>query len=170
VQVFLIRHADALQETLELRDPHRYLTAHGREQARALGDRLRWHDCNPAELWCSPLVRAVQTAELVLVGLGETPRVVAVPALAPGGNERQVLERLRALPAGSITVLVGHEPVLSGLAGALIGGADVPPLARAEAIRIDDLGSPARVRWRFAWNDAAPRGASEAVAAPHQRR
>jgi phosphohistidine phosphatase SixA len=82
VQVFLVRHAEAVPETLQLRDPHRHLTAHGRAQARALGDRLRWHDCAPTKIWSSPLVRAVQTAELVAIGLGIEAAVEVVPDLA----------------------------------------------------------------------------------------
>ncbi|HWU85905.1 MAG TPA: phosphoglycerate mutase family protein, partial [Kofleriaceae bacterium] len=63
MQVFLLRHAEAIDETLELRDPDRHLTPRGREQARRLGDRMRWHDCAPTHVWTSPLARAVQTAE-----------------------------------------------------------------------------------------------------------
>ena len=83
VQVFLVRHAEAVDETLELRDPHRHLTEQGRTQAKSLGDRLRWHDCEPTHIWTSPLVRAVQTAELLAVGLQSTKPVTAIMALAP---------------------------------------------------------------------------------------
>ena len=83
MQVFLVRHADAVAETVELRDPNRHLTSHGRVQARALGDRMRWHDCVPTRIWTSPLVRAVQTAELVGSGLHCDVAIEVVPALAP---------------------------------------------------------------------------------------
>lgn len=159
MQVFLIRHAEAIDETLELRDPHRHLTQRGREQARALGERLRWHDCTPTQVWASPLVRAVQTAELVLFTLGVELAVTATPALAPGDDVRPLAQRLGKLVAGEVVMIVGHEPILSGL-GALVTGAGVfDSLAKAEAVRIDGVGGKApRVRWRFAWNDAAPRG------------
>jgi phosphohistidine phosphatase len=164
VQVFLIRHAEASDETLELRDPHRDLTETGREQARALGERLRWHDCTPTEVWTSPLVRAVQTAELVLSSLGSSARVLAAPALAPGADIRPLAQRLDTLVVGTVVMLVGHEPILSGLGTILTGrtgAGEFAALARAEAVRID--GEPGarsgryRVRWRFAWNDTAPR-------------
>src|SRR3569623_1874840 len=70
--VLLIRHAAAFAETLAVRVPNRHLTAEGRAQARALGDRLRWHDCEPTLIWSSPLVRAIQPAELVALALGLT--------------------------------------------------------------------------------------------------
>jgi phosphohistidine phosphatase len=151
VEVFLIRHATAVDETLELRDVFRHLTPAGRDQARALGDRLRWHDCEPTHLWTSPLVRAVQTAELVAAGLQMPITVDVLPALAPGESARAVVAAVQALPPSSKVVLVGHEPGLSGI-GALLVGGDLATIAKAEAVRIID----GQVRWRFAWNAEAP--------------
>jgi phosphohistidine phosphatase len=151
VQVFLVRHAEAVDETLELRDPHRHLTDHGRTQARALGDRLRWHDCEPTHLFTSPLVRSVQTAELLAVGLQCTHAVTALPALAPGEDARAVIAALHAL-GDACVVLVGHEPALSAVGGLLVGADDFVALGKAEAARIVD----GKLRWRFAWNAEAP--------------
>jgi len=151
VEVFLIRHAAAVDETLDRRDPFRHLTPAGREQARSLGDRLRWHDCNPTHIWTSPLVRAVQTAELVAAGLQSATGVDVLPALAPDESARAVLAALQALPPAAHVVLVGHEPGLSGIAAVLLG-TEIPALAKAEAVRIID----GQLRWRFAWNAEAP--------------
>ena len=152
MQVFLIRHAEAVAETLVVRDPHRPLTAHGRTQARALGDRLRWHDCHPTHIWSSPLVRAIQTAELVVSHLHCDVPVDVVPALAPDGNTRDVAAAIGALPPTSVVVLVGHEPSLSAIAAQLVGSRDFDALAKAEAVRIVN----GALRWRFAWNADAP--------------
>jgi phosphohistidine phosphatase len=163
VQVFLIRHAAAVDETLELRDPHRHLTPQGREQARRLGDRLRWHDCAPTHVWTSPLARAVQTAELVVVAMQSDICVESVPALAPDGSPRDVAALVRALDPGAAVMLVGHEPSLSGIGALLVGAADFEGLAKAEAARIVN----GALRWRFAWDADAPVPA--APAAPTQR-
>jgi len=152
VQVFLVRHAEAVDETLELRDPHRHLTEQGRTQARSLGDRLRWHDCEPTHIWTSPLVRAVQTAELLAVGLQSPKPVTAIMALAPGEPANALLAAAKALPADACLVLVGHEPGLSGIGAMLVGADDFEPLGKAEAARIVD-GS---LRWRFPWDAEAP--------------
>jgi phosphohistidine phosphatase len=152
VDVFLIRHAQAIDETLELRDPVRHLTAHGREQAVALGDRLRWHDCSPTHIWTSPLVRAVQTAELVAAGLASKVSVEVVPALAPDGDAHRVVTALKALGADANVVLVGHEPGLSGVGALLVGAADFEALGKAEAARIHE----GALRWRCAWDAEAP--------------
>ncbi|MBL0212418.1 MAG: histidine phosphatase family protein [Myxococcales bacterium] len=152
MQVFLVRHAEAVPETLGLRDPHRQLTPHGRTQARDLGDRLRWHDCLPNLVWSSPLVRAVQTAELVIGGLQHDVPVDIATTLAPDGSARELLAALKALPRATVVMLVGHEPSLSAIGALLVGDPDFEALGKACAARLDD----GRVRWRFAWNDEAP--------------
>jgi phosphohistidine phosphatase len=152
VQVFLVRHAEAVDETLALRDPHRHLTPHGRTQARSLGDRLRWHDCAPTQIWTSPIVRAVQTAELVAAGLGSPTSVEIFPSLAPDGTARDVLAAVQALAPGSAVMLVGHEPSLSAVGALLVGKPDFEGLGKAQAARIVD----GDLRWRFAWDAEAP--------------
>jgi phosphohistidine phosphatase len=132
------------------------LTANGRRQARAIGERLRWHDCIPTHIWSSPLVRAVQTAELVASGLGCETAVDAHPALAPDENPRDVVAALAALAADAIVVLIGHEPGLSAVGALLVGQPGFASLAKAQAARIDD----GALRWRFAWDADAPETAT----------
>jgi len=152
VQVFLVRHAEAHAETVAIRDPHRPLTAHGRTQARALGDRLRWHDCVPTHVWSSPLVRAVQTAELVVAGIQHDVTVDIAPLLVPDESARAMVTALRSLPPTSVVLLVGHEPSLSAIGAVLIADPNFEALDKACAARIDDT----HVRWRFAWDADAP--------------
>lgn len=152
VQVFLVRHAEASPETMAIRDPHRPLTAHGRVQARALGDRLRWHDCVPTRVWASPLVRAVQTAELVVAGIHHEVSVDIAPELAPDGSAREIAAQIAALPPASVVLVVGHEPLLSAIGAVLTRDPDFPSLDKACAVRIDTD----HVRWRFAWDAEAP--------------
>jgi phosphohistidine phosphatase len=153
VQVFLIRHAEAVDETLAVRDPHRPLTAHGRDQARALGERLRWHDCAPTRIISSPLVRAVQTAELVAAALATTVPVDIEVELSPDGDPGELADALRRMASDDAVVVVGHEPSLSALGALVAGEPGFPALAKAEAVRIVD----GHVRWRFGWDAEAPR-------------
>lgn len=152
MDVFLVRHATAIDETLELRDPFRHLSEHGRTQARNLGDRLRWHDCEPTHIWTSPLVRAVQTAELVAAGLGSTCSIDVAITLAPGESPRAVVKAIQALPTDAKVMLFGHEPGLSAIAALLLGDPTFSGIDKAEAVRITDD----HLRWRFAWNADAP--------------
>jgi phosphohistidine phosphatase len=166
VIVFLIRHAHAIDEAPGVPDAGRHLTHQGRVAARALAERLRWHDCSPTAVWTSPLTRAVQTAELVVAGLHWEGPVEALPELAPGGDLRAVNARVRACAPDATIVLVGHEPGISGLGTLLTVRSDFPALHKAEAIRLDDVGAqrgegagPLVLRWSFAWSDDAARTA-----------
>lgn len=150
--VFLVRHAAAIDETLTLRDPHRHLTAEGRMQARALGDRLRWHDCEPTHLWSSPLVRSIQTAELVVAAFSGATLVESIPDLAPDGHPRLVVAAIEKLPEDARVMLFGHEPTMSALGALVTSDASFAAIAKAEAVCIHR----GRVRWRFAWNAEAP--------------
>ena len=152
MNVFLVRHAHAMDETPTLSDEARHLSREGRHAARELGRRLRWHDCTPTAIWTSPLVRAVMTAELVAAELEWDGPIESVRGLAPGGSTREVMASIAAHdPTGAI-VIVGHEPGLSGLGGALTRRADFPALAKAQAARIDG----GALRWLFAYDDEAP--------------
>lgn len=152
MQVFLVRHADSVPETVAVRDPHRNLSPHGRAQARALGERMRWHDCTPTHVWTSPLVRAVQTAELVCGGMHCEIVVESIPSLAPDGSPRDVVTAIRTLPTTSAILIVGHEPSLSAIGALIVNDPSFQSLTKAEAVRIlDDA-----VRWRFAWDAEAP--------------
>jgi phosphohistidine phosphatase len=153
VQVFLVRHAEAIPETVTVRDPHRNLSVVGRTQARALGDRMRWHDCAPTHVWTSPLVRAVQTAELVAQGMHCELPIDSVPALAPDGAPRDVVVAIKALPENASVVIVGHEPALSAIGALIVGDPAFASLAKAEAVRIYD----GQVRWRFTWDADEPK-------------
>ena len=133
-------------------DPHRHLTPAGRQQARDIGNRLRWHDCTPTHIWSSPLVRAIQTAELVAVGLECQVAIETLPALAPDENPRSVCAALASIAADAVVILVGHEPGLSAVGALLIGQPELASLGKAEAVRIVD----GALRWRFAWDAEAP--------------
>ncbi|MEO8846048.1 MAG: histidine phosphatase family protein [Kofleriaceae bacterium] len=150
--VFLIRHAAAVGASQDLRDGHRHLSMHGREQARALGDRLRWHDCEPTHIWTSPLVRAVQTAELVAIGLHATCAIETMPGLAPDESPQAILAALEQLPHDALIMVFGHQPTISRIGGLLTRNDNFAAIGNAEAVRIHRD----RVRWRFAWDAEAP--------------
>ncbi len=155
----MIRHAEADPETAALADPQRRLTERGRQQARAIGDRLRWHDCTPTRIWASPLVRAVETAELVARVVESVLAVEALPALAPDGDPRAVLTALDPLAGNAVVMVVGHGPSLARLGALLTGAPELAILRRAEAARIVD----GTLRWRFAWDAEAPAPAARST-------
>ncbi|WP_244929333.1 histidine phosphatase family protein [Nocardioides sp. W7] len=96
VRLFLARHGLAEYETELVTDDGGSLTVEGRAQARELGRRLEAEGI--AAVWCSPLSRAVQTAEIAagVLGVGVTVREglreYGVGSLAgTSGSEREVI-------------------------------------------------------------------------------
>lgn len=67
-RILLARHGEAEYESPELNDYGGTLTARGRAQARALGERLR--DERIVHVYTSTVARAVQTGELAAAVLG----------------------------------------------------------------------------------------------------
>jgi phosphohistidine phosphatase len=115
MRLYLVRHAEAAPgEPDELRS----LTQEGREQARALGERLRDEDAAPAVVLTSPLLRARETGN-------ELARALDVQSepderLAPGANVDGV--RAAVEGRGDQVVVVGHQPDCGQIAAALTGG------------------------------------------------
>jgi phosphohistidine phosphatase len=116
MRLLIVRHAKAEPGSP---DELRRLTAAGREQARALGGRLRAEGFVPDAVVSSPLVRARETAEAL--GLGE-PLIDEV--LAPGAAPEDVRDAARS--RGETVIVVGHQPDC-GQAVAAFTGKPEPP-------------------------------------------
>ncbi|MEI8254217.1 MAG: histidine phosphatase family protein [Deltaproteobacteria bacterium] len=126
MELLIIRHGDAVEDAPGLGDVGRWLTGKGRKTTRHVGSWLAASDARrPVEIWTSPLVRSVQTAEILAEAAGLTDEVCALAALSTHGDPDAVL---RAVAQHRHTkgplALVGHEPSLSYIATQLLG--DVP--------------------------------------------
>jgi phosphohistidine phosphatase len=136
MKVLLIRHAHAADQDRALPDAARHLTRRGRDLARRLGARLRAEGIVFDALVSSPLVRAVQTAELVAQGAGYEGEVSALPALAPDGSPHRVAADLEGV--GAAVAVVGHEPSISHLAAVLLGRASHAAFKKGQLVIIVD--------------------------------
>ncbi|HUH14421.1 MAG TPA: histidine phosphatase family protein [Gaiellaceae bacterium] len=125
MRLFLVRHAHSdAGEPDELRP----LSARGREEARALAERLA-AEAAPSLVIASPLLRARETAAAIAKASGAELRVD--DRLAPGAVASDVLEAIEG--ASGAVVTVGHQPDCSGIAFALgAGPVDFPPAGLAE--------------------------------------
>jgi phosphohistidine phosphatase len=122
-RLILVRHAHA-----DPGDPDelRPLSDRGREQARALGQRLA--AAAPELVVTSPLLRARETAEAIAGATGAELRIDE--RLAPGAGAEDVLGA--AAGAAGTVVTVGHQPDCSLVAEALgLGERPFPPAGHA---------------------------------------
>jgi phosphohistidine phosphatase len=128
VKLYVMRHGPAEDQAASGDDGHRALTESGRERVRAVARFLVEAGEEPVHVVTSPLVRAVQTAEIVAIvtKLGERGGTVSVlNDMAPGGHAVALARRL-ASEGKKRVMLVGHEPDLSSLASGLLGSFERP--------------------------------------------
>lgn len=135
MKVLLIRHAHAVDQDEGLPDDARWLSAEGRTLAERVGAKLRDDEIIPDAIVSSPLVRAVQTGELVARGLGYSGIVEILTSLAPDGSVRRAQSEL--VGRGALVAAVGHEPRMSTLAAQLCGRG-VAAFKKGQALLIDD--------------------------------
>jgi phosphohistidine phosphatase len=113
-RLHLLRHAKSSWDDRTVRDRDRPLAPRGRRAATKLARWARQHDVRPQLVVSSNAVRAQQTLQGVLPGLGE-PEVWTEIALY-GASAETLLERVRALPdEAEEAMLVGHNPGLADL-------------------------------------------------------
>lgn len=137
MKLYLIRHAHAVDEGPRLVDEHRYLTHKGRRVAREVGARLLAEGVTFDAVLCSPLVRAVQTAELLAERVaGFTGEIEALPPLSPGIPVRVAAGELAS--RGNSVAVVGHEPGISALGAFLCGRPSFPAFKPAQVYLIED--------------------------------
>jgi phosphohistidine phosphatase len=153
MRLILFRHAPA-----EARDPERWpddllrpLTSRGEERARRAARGIAWLESGPVTVMTSPASRARATAQILADAFDEPHEPQAMSSLAPGGSWRETLRALALVPADAHVALVGHEPELGRIAGALLFGPRASvPLKKAGAcgIALDSPGVAAgELRW-----------------------
>ena len=148
----LVRHAIAEERGAAWPDDdQRPLTREGsrkwKQAARGLADVLPGTDL----LLTSPLVRAVQTAEILARAASPSPTLRLFDALRPGTRPTATITALRALHPTGTVVLVGHEPTLSELAAQLVRLQGPLEFRKGGAMAISTQGlgtrGPARLEW-----------------------
>ncbi len=115
-----MRHGPAEDEASDGLDSSRALTPSGRDRCRTVGKRLVELDEAPRAIVSSPLVRALQTAEIVHTIVAPESSVEANRAFAPHGHARDFVHAA-AKQGRKRMMVVGHEPDLSLLCAQLLG-------------------------------------------------
>jgi phosphohistidine phosphatase len=124
MKLYMMRHGPAEEDAASGHDADRALTTAGRERVIHVAKALIAAGEGPREVLTSPLVRAVQTAEIVAI-VTHAANLRVRREVAPGGDGARLAHFL-ASGGQKRVMLVGHEPDLSELLSALVG----VPLAR----------------------------------------
>ena len=124
MDLFIIRHAWAAQrdERAYPDDSLRPLTEKGCKRFARMIEALVPCGLTPQLIFTSPMLRCVQTAEILAAALGERTKVVERKELLPGGDPKHLLAATEEHASGLEQVAwVGHAPDVGYLVAALIG-------------------------------------------------
>lgn len=112
------------------------LSDEGRAVQQQMAERLVKERIKADAILTSPLIRAVQTAEILQQALGG--QITPLNALGDEFNAEEILE---AIKADATTVLVGHEPNLPVLVNELVGHEVLTGMSKSSAAIISFLNS-----------------------------
>lgn len=132
--VHLVRHAEAVDRSTELPEEHRYLTQRGRNRFRKVATSLKKSGMDPDLILTSPLVRAVQTAEILAQRLKFKGELQVLAPLAHGFQPEDFYLLLKSFPQAREIALVGHEPEFGALARELLSAKDACTLNKGATI------------------------------------
>lgn len=115
--LLLVRHAKAGWSEGGMPDHQRPLTARGREDAAAMGRRLREWAVRPDAVITSSAVRARTTAGMIATALALDPGRIRSTEALYGATGAELLAAVTALDDRlDCVILVGHNPGLTDLA------------------------------------------------------
>jgi len=117
MKLYFLRHAEALDGK---DDAGRPLSPHGKKEAREVGRFLKRARIEFDAAYSSPLVRARQTAKIVLEVCGSTEVEIA-DALLNETPPGQFEDWLKELTEAKHALLVGHAPSLAERVRQLLG-------------------------------------------------
>lgn len=128
MNLFILRHGlaanpgeDGLPK--DLPDADRPLTAKGKQKLWRTTEAMQAMEIKFDVVVSSPLLRAMQTAQIVTEAMALRKKLVLTDNLAPGGSPKSLVEQINALDARAKNILlVGHEPYLSKLIALLCAG------------------------------------------------
>jgi phosphohistidine phosphatase len=112
MRLYFLRHADALEGA---NDASRPLSPKGKKQSRAVGRFLKQAQTRFDAAYTSPLLRARQTAEIVLdtSACAASAKLVVADALLNETSAFEFTRWLKSLPEANHILLVGHAPTLA---------------------------------------------------------
>jgi phosphohistidine phosphatase len=145
--LYLVRHAhahDAADDTV------RPISARGRAELKAIAQILRPSGAfAPALVWHSTLVRARESAEVLLSELGIQMPMEERRELIPEAVPQRAADLIGDVKEP--LALFGHEPHLSALASLLVTGFTDPvafAFQKATVLALEPVGSRWWVRWQ----------------------
>jgi phosphohistidine phosphatase len=124
MKIYLVRHAIAIDFGTQgyNDDSLRPLTKEGRAKMKRIASALKALEVMPNLIVTSPYVRARQTAEVVIEGIGYQGELAQSFNLIPSADSGDMIKEINKKYAVDELMLVGHEPSMSALTSVLLTG------------------------------------------------
>lgn len=120
MKLYIVRHAAAIERSAEIPEERRYVTPEGRDLMRKTARTMLKKGVEPCLFLSSPLVRAIQTADILAEAISSDAPVVVTDELAPGCDVDSLRRLVDTFHQAKELVIVGHEPDMSGIVSSLL--------------------------------------------------
>jgi phosphohistidine phosphatase len=125
MELYVLRHAMAVDQEHTDRDAERMLTTEGRERLRRSTRCWDGLGVTVDLILTSPFLRARQSAEVAAVALGMAGGIEVCPALSAGASPSAIVRAIaERCQEDHRVMIVGHEPDLGRLVSVLVCGDD----------------------------------------------
>ncbi|HJV36155.1 phosphoglycerate mutase family protein [Geomonas sp.] len=138
--IHIVRHAEAVDRSENISEEHRFLTPRGRKRFREAAKALRKTGAAPDLILTSPLLRAVQTADILAESLRYEGDMLVEQLLSPGFRPQKLDRLLNVYPHVKELVLVGHEPDVGMVVGSLLGSEGSCSLTKGAIVSFQTTG------------------------------
>jgi len=149
--IYFLRHASAGDPAMSAaKDEKRPLDKLGVEQSHDIGAALAGLKVEVDAIISSPLLRAMQTAEITAQEIGHKDKVQVEVALRPEAGYDQFQELLNRHQRKPAIMLVGHNPSLTEFLNRLLSGepgVNVVELKKGALAKLESDGSSAILKW-----------------------
>ncbi|KAB0670132.1 phosphohistidine phosphatase SixA [Oryzomonas sagensis] len=156
--LYVLRHGEAVERAAGADDEWRYLTEQGRADVRKVVERVARCGHKPRLILSSPLVRAVQTAEIAAQQACRKNRTVIAEPLQPDGDLEVLTRHILQQKDAKRVMVVGHEPLLGSLVASLLGSPTPVALKKGGCVAlelgIDKGGATLKKAATFLWSIA----------------
>jgi phosphohistidine phosphatase len=123
--------------TKELRDENRFLTDEGVKSVAKISEKMAEMGRMPRLVITSPLVRAVQCAQMISGYAGRKSRVIVSDLLINGADLAKLREYLVGKAEDKRVMVVGHEPLLGMLIASLLQREEPFPLKKGSCVALE---------------------------------
>jgi phosphohistidine phosphatase len=135
--LYVLRHAEAIAANDDLPDEWRYLTEEGVKSVAKVAQEMAANCRMPRLIVSSPLVRAVQTAQIAASYAGRKNKMVVTPLLQAHSDLGKLRDFLLAHAEEKRVMVVGHQPLLGELVASLLHREEVFPSEKGSCVALE---------------------------------